>query len=215
MVVFSAPWAEQCKQILDVFADLSTKAQFGQLQFLDVAAEDFAEISLNHQIEAVPTVLFFRNGTALDRIDGIDIAALSTKCRSLAGVVEDEKTSLEERLKSLINRANVMVFMKGDRNTPRCGFSKTLIGILNDTGSVVDQSLTLVKPYLNLSLSPSFSAAYETFDILSDETVRQGLKTFSDWPTYPQVYVKGELIGGLDIIKELLAGGELNDALKG
>lgn len=153
MVVFSAPWAEQCKQILDVFADLSTKGQFGQLQFLDVAAEDFAEISLNHQIEAVPTVLFFRNGTALDRIDGIDIAALSTKCRSLAGVVEDEKTSLEERLKSLINRANVMVFMKGDRNTPRCGFSKTLIGILNDTGSVVDQSLTLVKPYLNLSLS--------------------------------------------------------------
>lgn len=58
-------------------------------------------------------------------------------------------------------------------------------------------------------------AAYETFDILTDEAVRQGLKTYSDWPTYPQVYVKGELIGGLDIVKELLANGELNDALKG
>lgn len=134
VVLFSAPWAEQCKQILDVFTDLSPKPQFGQLQFLDVAAEDFSEISINHQIEAVPTVLFFRSGSALDRIDGIDIAALSSKCKSLAGVVEDEKTSLEERLKSLINKAPVMMFMKGDRNTPRCGFSKMLIAILNDTG---------------------------------------------------------------------------------
>ena len=134
MVLFSAPWAEQCKQILDVFNDLSAKSQFAQLQFIDVAAEDFSQISLNHQIEAVPTVLFFRNGTALDRIDGIDIAALTTKCRSLAGVVEDEKSSLEERLKSLINKAPLMVFMKGDRTTPRCGFSKQLIAILNDTG---------------------------------------------------------------------------------
>lgn len=54
---------------------------------------------------------------------------------------------------------------------------------------------------------------YDTFDILTDEEVRQGLKTYSDWPTYPQVYVKGELIGGLDIIKELLTGGELNATL--
>jgi len=53
------------------------------------------------------------------------------------------------------------------------------------------------------------SLPYETFDILSDEEVRQGLKTYSDWPTYPQVYVKGELIGGLDIIKELQANNEL------
>lgn len=56
---------------------------------------------------------------------------------------------------------------------------------------------------------------YETFDILSDEEVRQGLKEYSDWPTYPQVYVKGSLVGGLDIIKELKEGGELIAALKG
>lgn len=56
---------------------------------------------------------------------------------------------------------------------------------------------------------------YETFDILTDEEVRQGLKTFSDWPTYPQVYVKGNLVGGLDIIKELREGGELLSTLKG
>lgn len=57
--------------------------------------------------------------------------------------------------------------------------------------------------------------AYETFDILSDEDVRQGLKTFSNWPTYPQVYVQGDLVGGLDIIKELRESGELMSTLKG
>lgn len=54
---------------------------------------------------------------------------------------------------------------------------------------------------------------YDTFDILTDEEVRQGLKVYSDWPTYPQLYVKGELIGGLDIIKELLENGELDATL--
>ena len=56
---------------------------------------------------------------------------------------------------------------------------------------------------------------FTTFDILSDEEVRQGLKTYSNWPTYPQLYVKGELVGGLDIIKELRDGGELEAALLG
>lgn len=58
-----------------------------------------------------------------------------------------------------------------------------------------------------------FRASYETFDILSDEDVRQGLKKYSDWPTYPQLYVAGELIGGLDIVKELIANGELASTL--
>jgi glutaredoxin-related protein len=60
-----------------------------------------------------------------------------------------------------------------------------------------------------------YSIKFDTFDILTDEEVRQGLKTFSNWPTYPQVYVKGELIGGLDIIKELKESGELLSTLKG
>lgn len=83
-----------------------------------------------------------------------------------------------------------MIFMKGDRTAPRCGFSKQLIQIINETG-----------------------VAYETFDILADEEVRQGLKTYSDWPTYPQVYVNGELQGGLDIIKEMKTSGELINVL--
>ncbi|OXB82538.1 UNVERIFIED_CONTAM: hypothetical protein H355_005793 [Colinus virginianus] len=85
---------------------------------------------------------------------------------------------LEDRLKSLINKAPVMLFMKGNKQTAKCGFSRQIVEIINNTG--ID---------------------YETFDILEDEEVRQGLKTYSNWPTYPQLYVKGELVGGLDIVK--------------
>lgn len=196
VVLFSADWAEQCKQILDVFTDLSKKPEYAAaIQFLNVPAEELSEVSLKHQIEAVPTVLFIRGGTALDRIDGVDIASLSIKCKSFvekntSGGGGDSQTSLNDRLKALINRAKVMIFMKGDRNAPRCGFSKQLIAIINET-----------------------KIEYDTFDILSDEEVRQGLKTYSDWPTYPQVYVNGELIGGLDIIKELVANNELVSTL--
>lgn len=194
VVLFSAEWADQCKQILAVMSEMAKQATFSGLQFLDVPAEDLSEVALKHQIDAVPTVIFFKAGSAVDRIDGVDIAALTAKCRKLAGAGDSTEAtsgnSLEDRLKALINRSNVMIFMKGDRNTPRCGFSKQLIGIINETG-----------------------VQYDTFDILTDEEVRQGLKTYSDWPTYPQVYVKGELIGGLDIIKELLTGGELNATL--
>ncbi|KTG33158.1 hypothetical protein cypCar_00043799, partial [Cyprinus carpio] len=74
----------------------------------------------------------------------------------------------------------------------KCGFSRQILEIMNSAG-----------------------VEYETFDILGDEEVRQGLKTYSNWPTFPQLYVKGELIGGLDIVKELKENGELASVLKG
>lgn len=176
--------------------DLSKKTQYAAaIQFINVPAEDLSEVSLKHQIEAVPTVLFIRSGSAIDRIDGVDIAALSLKCKSFVdknAAAAESQASLNDRLKALINRAKVMIFMKGDRSTPRCGFSKQLIAIINET-----------------------KMDYDTFDILTDEEVRQGLKVYSDWPTYPQVYVNGELIGGLDIIKELVANNELITTLNG
>uniref|UniRef100_A0A2R8N0W3 Thioredoxin domain-containing protein n=1 Tax=Callithrix jacchus TaxID=9483 RepID=A0A2R8N0W3_CALJA len=99
---------------------------------------------------------------------------------------------LEERLKVLTNKASVMLFMKGNKQEAKCGFSKQILEILNSTG-----------------------VEYETFDILEDEEVRQGLKAYSNWPTYPQLYVKGELVGGLDIVKELKENGELLPILRG
>jgi Grx4 family monothiol glutaredoxin len=79
-----------------------------------------------------------------------------------------------------------MLFMKGDPSTPKCGFSRSIVEILQTS-----------------------NVQFESFDILSDEDVRASLKTYSDWPTYPQLYVNGALVGGLDIVKEMAAGGNL------
>ncbi|CAG9807150.1 unnamed protein product [Chironomus riparius] len=189
VVLYGAEWADQCSQILAIMEQLAKQDAYKSVKFLNVAVEELPEIAQQHEIEAVPTVICFQNQKAIHRIDGIDIADLTNACKTLAGVSNTEETksgSLEDRLKALINKARVMIFMKGNREAPKCGFSRTLIQIMNDT-----------------------KVDYETFDILQDEEVRQGLKTFSDWPTYPQVYVDGELQGGLDIIKEMQASGEL------
>jgi len=84
----------------------------------------------------VPTVIFFAKGSAVDRVDGVDIAAISSKSKKLAESASSAAATgqtLEDRLKALINTAPLMIFMKGDRNGPRCGFSKQLIAIVNDT----------------------------------------------------------------------------------
>uniref|UniRef100_A0A7S3L5Z3 Glutaredoxin n=1 Tax=Amphora coffeiformis TaxID=265554 RepID=A0A7S3L5Z3_9STRA len=100
-------------------------------------------------------------------------------------------TTLEDRLKALINQNRVMLFMKGLPSGPRCGFSRQMVQLLEDEG-----------------------ISYGSFDILTDNAVREGLKTYSDWPTYPQLYVNGELIGGLDIVKEMKdESGSLKEAL--
>lgn len=85
-----------------------------------------------------------------------------------------------------------MAFIKGTKTNPQCGFTRQLLEILNETG-----------------------VEYNTFNILSSPEVRQGLKEYSNWPTYPQLYVDGELIGGVDIVKELKEEGELLSTLKG
>merc|ERR1719219_1726693 len=126
-----------------------------------------------------------------DLIGGLDIIKEMLEAGELQSMIPT-KVTLEDRLKSLINKAPLMIFMKGDPKTPKCGFSRQLMEIMSDT-----------------------KLEFDTFDIFSDEDVRQGLKSFSNWPTYPQVYVKGELVGGLDIIKELKEADELIPTLKG
>ena len=105
---------------------------------------------------------------------------------------KDETTSLNDKLKQLINRHRIMLFMKGIPSSPKCGFSRQIVDILD-----------------------SFNVSYDAFNILEDDEVRQGLKVYSDWPTYPQLYVEGDLVGGLDIIEEMVESGDLEDLLKG
>ena len=94
-------------------------------------------------------------------------------------------SSLDSKLRGLIQQAQVMLFMKGSPEAPKCGFSRSIVELLRNS-----------------------AVAFSSFDILTDDEVRAGLKTFSDWPTYPQLYVNGALVGGLDIVREMVNSGE-------
>ncbi|KAG0168726.1 Glutaredoxin 3 [Apophysomyces sp. BC1034] len=194
---FWASWAEPCQQMNEVFAELAGK--FPALQFLKIEAENFPDISESFEIAAVPTFVVLKNGKIVERIEGAKAAELTNAVSKHAkGVLSKASTAspqengvnkpvkdLNSRLKALINSAPIMIFIKGTPQQPRCGFSRQLVEILTEQ-----------------------KVKYSSFNILADEDVRQGLKTYSDWPTYPQVYIDGELIGGLDILKEMVASGE-------
>lgn len=198
VIHFFAPWAEQCQQINDLFDTLAEVDDFKGAKFGKVEAENLPEISVKYKIAAVPTVVLIKNSNQVDRVDGVNPPLigekikkyLSSKSSAPTTVETTEPVNLEERLKKLINQASCMLFMKGDRDAPRCGFSRTIVGVLD-----------------------SFNTDYQTFDILQDNDVREGLKKFSNWPTYPQLYINGELIGGLDIVKEMNESGELESML--
>ena len=99
--------------------------------------------------------------------------------------------STRTRIETLIGSSPIFVFMKGNKLMPQCGFSNNVVQILHSLG-----------------------VSFETFDVLSDMEIRQGIKEFSSWPTIPQVYVKGEFMGGSDILIEMYNSGELREKLE-
>jgi monothiol glutaredoxin len=95
-------------------------------------------------------------------------------------------SDVNSRISDLVSTNDVVLFMKGTPLFPQCGFSSKAIAILDHLG-----------------------VAFESVDVLQDMEIRQGIKAFSDWPTIPQLYVKGEFIGGSDIMMEMFEAGEL------
>lgn len=96
-------------------------------------------------------------------------------------------TDANTQIQETITNNDVVLFMKGTAQMPQCGFSSRVSGVLNYMG-----------------------VPFRDVNVLADETIRQGIKDFSDWPTIPQLYVKGEFIGGCDIITEMTLSGELD-----
>jgi len=91
-----------------------------------------------------------------------------------------------DRIRTLVTDNEIVVFMKGEPAAPKCGFSAGVVKVMEAIG----------RPYLGV-------------DVLEDPFLREGLKAYSDWPTFPQVYVRGQFIGGCDIVREMYASGEL------
>tara|TARA_Y100001935_G_scaffold175313_1_gene145021 strand:+ start:258 stop:569 length:312 start_codon:yes stop_codon:yes gene_type:complete len=98
---------------------------------------------------------------------------------------------VKQKIEDLIKNNDICLFMKGTPDSPQCGFSMAVSNILK---------------HINVK--------FKGINVLEDENLRQGIKDFSDWPTIPQLYIKGEFIGGCDIVKELFENGELKNLLK-
>jgi Grx4 family monothiol glutaredoxin len=193
---FYADWAHNCAQVIENFKKASE--QYPENEFFSIDAEANPEISEIFDISAVPYYIFIKESSIIKELSSADpqeflntykqvIASQSSSdSKSTTKSSDDEEEEeteeqLNERLKQLTAAAPVMLFMKGTPSEPKCGFSRQMVGILRE-----------------------HQVRFGFFDILKDDTVRQGLKKFSDWPTFPQLYINGELVGGLDIIKESL-----------
>ncbi|KAK5628232.1 hypothetical protein RRF57_003947 [Xylaria bambusicola] len=207
IISFHAPWAAPCAQMATVLKTLATEYPAnGETSWVSLNAEELSDISETYDVTAVPYLVLQRNDKVLETVSGSSAvrvwtaiekhakggaASADTNGTSAAipadkpAEVEAEadpvkaKEELFKRLGELVSAAPVMLFMKGTPSAPQCGFSRQVVGLLRER-----------------------SVKYGFFNILADDEVRQGLKEFADWPTYPQLWVDGELVGGLDIIKE-------------
>ncbi|KAI7999373.1 Monothiol glutaredoxin-S17 [Camellia lanceoleosa] len=226
---FWASWCDASKQMDQVFSHLST--DFPLSHFLRVEAEEQPEISEAYSVSAVPFFVFCKDGKAVDTLEGADPSSLANKVAKVAGSitlgepaapaslgmaagpmiletvkdlakengssqVESQLASglsdgLKKQLQKLVNSHAIMLFMKGSPEEPKCGFSRKVIDILKEE-----------------------KVQFGTFDILTDNEVREGLKKFSNWPTFPQLYCKGELLGGCDIVIAMHDNGELKEVFR-
>ncbi|XP_044461698.1 monothiol glutaredoxin-S17 [Mangifera indica] len=226
---FWASWCEASKHMDQVFSQLST--DFPNAHFFRVEAEEQPEISEAYSVAAVPYFVFFKDGKSVDKLEGADPSSLANKVAKVAGSVNPGEPAapaslgmaagatvleavkelaqengssqlnnqvqpglgdaLKKRLQQLIDSHPVMLFMKGSPEEPKCGFSRQVVDILKDE-----------------------KVTFGSFDILSDKEVREGLKKFSNWPTFPQLYCKGELLGGCDIAIAMHKSGELKDIFR-
>jgi Grx4 family monothiol glutaredoxin len=229
VIYFHAPWAAPCKQMSVILSTLaSTYPADASLRFLSLDAEELADTAETYDVTAVPFIVLQKESKTLESISGSDAAKVRAAVEKYAGagsgksslppaqtvtkpaqengstdggaknlstyapdasdpktapeyssgeMEETSKEELNKRLSELVKAAPVMLFMKGTPSSPQCGFSRQTVALLREKG-----------------------IRYGFFNILADDEVRQGLKEYSEWPTFPQLYAEGELVGGLDIV---------------
>lgn len=198
---FHAPWAAPCAQMATILSTLAAEYPVSEplaTKWASINAEELSDISEEYDVTAVPFLVLLRGGKVVETVSGSNAvkvraaiekhaagdaaAAAATKAAEAEAEKADvdpavAKEELFKRLGDLVKAAPVMLFMKGTPSSPQCGFSRQLVAILREN-----------------------SVKYGFFNILADDEVRQGLKEYAEWPTFPQLWVDGELVGGLDIV---------------
>ncbi|KAI9750782.1 MAG: monothiol glutaredoxin grx4 [Lichina confinis] len=227
---FYATWAAPCEQMRNILSTLASSYRASHapaLSFLSIDAEKLFDVAERYDVSSVPLLVVLKGAKTVETVSGSDASKIRDAVERHAGkpgatttttkeaqlpplqrvehppqgssnangssghapmsadgaaapeTTATAKDELNQRLAALVSAAPVMLFIKGTPSVPQCGFSRQLVGLLREHG-----------------------VRYGFFNILADEEVRHGLKEFSDWPTFPQLYVGGELVGGLDIVKE-------------
>jgi Grx4 family monothiol glutaredoxin len=177
----------------EVFTRLPAAAATAGQGAVDMVAVNLEDArAANAQAKAAAAAAAIIDGTPAQVAPGADrhphtVPTSVTGVTDAAGELTQE---LRAHLEGLVSDHQVVLFMKGVPDAPRCGFSKATVEMLRDK-----------------------QVAFGSVDVLADDRVREGMKLFSEWPTFPQLYAGGELLGGLDILKELDAAGELMDSL--
>eukprot|EP00762_Andalucia_godoyi_P003073 ANDGO_01081.mRNA.1 Monothiol glutaredoxin-3 len=191
LVHFSASWAPPCIQLHAVCEQLSK--EYPSLGFwrVDADAKDCAQASRMMKIEAVPTVVFIKRGVEVDRFTGADVPSFVKKVKAFVNALDDENKQLFQKIKELLNQHHAILFMKGAPEAPKCGFSREIVQLIRSQG--VD---------------------FHTVDILQDEELRQGLKAYAKWPTFPMFFVNGQLVGGVDVVRELIESDEFDGVME-
>lgn len=212
LISFHAPWAAPCAQMATVLKTLAAEYPAdGTTSWVSLNAEDLSDISEKYDVTAVPFLVLSKDSQVLETVSGSSAIKVRNAIETHAGkpgagpasatngggspaafngngeamAVDEQvemdpakaKEELDKRLEELVKAAPVMLFMKGTPSAPQCGFSRQIVAMLREN-----------------------SVKYGFFNILADDEVRQGLKEFADWPTYPQLWIDGELVGGLDIV---------------
>jgi Grx4 family monothiol glutaredoxin len=191
-----------CKTVNEALLAISRDGQFSQqLTICRLNADHFSDFLALENINAAPTVLFYYQTKLIDRVDGFNQSDLLKKIQfhinkiSLTSPKVELKTDIdinvEKKIKELLSSSPIILFMKGTPTDPQCGFSRQACHLLDE-----------------------HQIKYNYFDILSDQNIREQLKIYSNWNTYPQLYVNEELIGGLDIMKQMIENGDFELKLK-
>ncbi|KAF2099565.1 glutaredoxin [Rhizodiscina lignyota] len=228
---WAAP-CQQMSTVLNALASTYPVTSPPSISFLSLNAEELPDISEKYDVTAVPYIVLQKDGKVLETVSGSDASKVRAAVEKHAGksgnpgktglpppqtVTKQEqpatangaatngaknlsnyapngsdpttapeytseqpsKEELFNRIESLVKAAPVMLFMKGTPSAPQCGFSRQTVAMLRER-----------------------TVRYGFFNILADDEVRQGLKEYAEWPTFPQLWVDGELVGGLDIVKE-------------
>ena len=219
LFLFVADWAgEACTSANQI---LSASASKHAVPFTVVNEDsDSANLFDSMRIEVVPSVVAVKGGKEVGRVEGVDSKGIISSVDKYVNFKEDEPEAKvesintkpatndvlstatninaysNEQIVALVNRHKMMLFIKGTPERPQCGFTGQLLCLLSDNGLTAQ------------------NGHFSTFNILDDAALRAALKEWAQWPTYPQIYWKGELLGGLDILKEMFATGQMDAILE-